>query len=85
MARIFTPEELSEQLAEIKRLRSKRRYSRSKLNRYLSDIFHLRFVEDASYPEICKWLQKNRRVKISPTGLRYFVQSHTKELEKQHG
>jgi len=85
MARPFSADELSSQLEIIKSLRKKQRYSHSRLNRYLAEIFHLRYAEQASYEDIALWLRTHRRIKISKQAIGNFINKHRNEMERFHG
>ena len=63
------PSILREQLQAVRADRAvarKRRYSRSRLDRYRAEIEVLA-NEGASWREITAWLRKHKRVKVSPT------------------
>ena len=63
------PSILREQLEAVRADRAiarKRRYSRSRLDRYRAEIEVLA-SEGASWREITTWLRKHKRVKVSPT------------------
>ncbi len=77
------PEELDAQLQKIRELRKKRRYSSSRLNRFLDEIFHLRFIENATYADIALWLRSYKRTKVTKQSVQLFIKRHLNEIDEQ--
>lgn len=80
--RVVKPEELNAQLQRIRELRKKRRYSSSCLNRFLDEIFHLRFIENASYADIALWLRSHKRTKVTKQSVQKFIKRHLLSVEE---
>ncbi len=76
-----TAEELTEQIKAIQKLRKKRRFSSSKLNPYLEEIFQFFYADGASCADIALWLQKNKRVKVTRQAVLLFINKHVATVE----
>ncbi len=68
--------ELKQQLDEIRALRTKRKLSSSRMNKHLEQIFHLRFVENASCADISLWLRRHKRMKVTRQAVHKFISKH---------
>lgn len=75
-------EDLRQQIEHITALRKKRKFSRSRLNKYLTEIFILKFENKVSYSTIALWLRKHKRIKITKHAVRNFVVKHEKEIKE---
>ncbi len=76
----LTIEELSEQIKAIQKLRKKRRFSSSRLNPHLEEIFHFYYADGASCADIALWLQKNKRIKVSRQAVLQFINKHAETV-----
>lgn len=65
------PEEL-QQIRQQKRLRQRKLYTQSRLNRYRAELVALRKA-GASYRELVLWLRKNKRIKITHTSVMRYL------------
>jgi hypothetical protein len=75
--------DLRVQINEISKIRKKRIYSRSRLNKHLEEILLMRFDPEinASYIEISMWLRKHKRIVVTLQAVKYFIDKHTKEIQ----
>lgn len=79
----ITVEELSDQIKRIKELRKKRRFSSSRMNKYMEEILQFYYLDSASCADIALWLRQNKRIKVSRQAVLQFINKHVNTIISQ--